>query len=157
MRSPGPVDCQAERPRSVGARPCCPSLRAIRAVTDESSLPCAAVVPPPTSHDDPVALTAAVHEAVAGIEQALLWGMDVDDCRGLALDAFVELTASTLGAVGNRHRYRHRHTQHCSSISTVTRGSRRMPDRVPRRPPRDEFAALACLDVRRAMTARARR
>jgi PAS domain S-box-containing protein len=58
----------------------------------------AQVLPPASSYEDPVALTAAVHEAVAGIQQALLWGLDVDDCRGLALDSFVELTGSTRGA-----------------------------------------------------------
>ena len=56
-------------------------------------------LPPPGSAEDSVALTAAVHEAVAGIQQALLWGLDVEDCRGLALDAFVELTGSSWGAV----------------------------------------------------------
>ncbi|WP_110170473.1 hybrid sensor histidine kinase/response regulator [Luteitalea pratensis] len=111
-------------------------------------------MPLPTSHDDPVALTAAVHEAVAGIQQALLWGMDVDDCRSLALDAFVELTASTWGAVA--------HIASDSGAAAPTlhidldRNTRVPADPDgPAPPSRDEFAALALPHVRRATTRRA--
>ncbi len=44
--------------------------------------------------DRDAGIAAAVHEAVAGVQQALLWGLDAAECRGLALDAFLELTDS---------------------------------------------------------------
>jgi hypothetical protein len=58
------------------------------------------MLPAPRSHDEPAALAAAVHEAVAGIQQALPWRLHVDDCRGLAFDAFLELTAARNVSVG---------------------------------------------------------
>ena len=158
MRSRGSVDCQAQRPRSVGARPCCPS--APSHPTNRRREPAhrpGAVLPPASPHDDPVALAAAVHEAVAGIQQALLWGLDVDDCRGLALDAFLELTASTWGAVA-----RVATDTGADAPTLLIDLDRHMriagapaPDRTAWCPPTDEFAAMALSHVRRATTRRA--
>ena len=83
-----------------------------------------------------------------------MWGLDVDDCRGLALDAFVELTASTWGAVA------HIATDPGAGAATLHIDLDRHT-RVPADPDRaasptsDEFAALALPHVRRATTRRA--
>ncbi len=64
-------------------------------LADPSYLPTAGVAVP----DELLGVSAAVHEAVAGVQQALLWGLDVEDCRGLALDAFLDVTASHWAAL----------------------------------------------------------
>ncbi len=49
--------------------------------------------------DDPAGVPAAVHEAVASVQQALLWGLGAAECRSLALDAFLEVTDSQWAAL----------------------------------------------------------
>ncbi|WP_396627508.1 ATP-binding protein [Luteitalea sp.] len=42
---------------------------------------------------------ASVHEAVAGVQQALLWGLEIDECRHLALHAALDLTDGVWAAL----------------------------------------------------------
>jgi len=49
--------------------------------------------------DELLTLSARVHESVAAVQQALLWGFDVHECLTLALDALLEISGSTWGAV----------------------------------------------------------
>jgi len=114
----------------------------------------ARVPPPRCLTDDAVALTAAVHEAVAGIQQALLWGLDVDDCRGLALDSFIELTGSARGAFahivdepGGDAPALRIDLDRCTKAHVDLEGDSSSA--------RDTFAALALPHARRATSARA--
>ena len=49
--------------------------------------------------DDLLKLSARVHESVAAVQQALLWGFDVHECLALSIDALLEISGSAWGAV----------------------------------------------------------
>jgi PAS domain S-box-containing protein len=54
---------------------------------------------PVTGTDELLTLSARVHESVAAVQQALLWGFDVHECLTLAIDALLEISGSAWGAV----------------------------------------------------------